>query len=346
MDERRVEQILSALPNVSVAVVGDFFLDKYLVIDPALTEVSLETGLDAHQVVGKRSSPGAAGTVTSNLCALGVGIVYAVGFTGDDGEGYDLRKGLQAAGVCTEHLLKAAELFTPTYTKPMFVQPDGREVESNRQDIKNRRPLPHEVEDQIIERLKSVVGQVHGVIIADQVQERNCGVITDRVRTKIAELAERNADVVFFADSRVRIGEFRGVMIKPNRLEAVNAVHPGWQGDVTFEQARQAGQTLYDRNRRPVFVTLSEDGLLVFGPKGDRHIPAVPVRGEIDPVGAGDSCTAGIVSSLCAGASLYEAGAMGNLVASVTVQKLGTTGTASPQEVLAVWRRWGKELVS
>ena len=63
-----------------------------------------------------------------------------------------------------------------------------------------------------------------------------------------------------------------------------------------------------------------------------------PVTGEIDPVGAGDSCTSGIVSALCAGASPEEAGLLGNLVASVTVQKLGTTGTASPEEIRRAWR--------
>ena len=49
---------------------------------------------------------------------------------------------------------------------------------------------------------------------------------------------------------------------------------------------------------------------------------------------AGDSAGAGIVSALCAGASTVEASAVGNLAASITVQQLGTTGTASPEQVL------------
>jgi len=38
--------ILDGFSNVSVVVIGDFFLDKYLLIDPSLNEVSLETGLN------------------------------------------------------------------------------------------------------------------------------------------------------------------------------------------------------------------------------------------------------------------------------------------------------------
>jgi sugar/nucleoside kinase (ribokinase family) len=64
-------------------------------------------------------------------------------------------------------------------------------------------------------------------------------------------------------------------------------------------------------------------------------VPAFPVEGPIDIVGAGDATTAGIVCALASGATLVEAAYLGNLVASITIRKLGTTGTASPEEVLA-----------
>jgi sugar/nucleoside kinase (ribokinase family) len=59
------------------------------------------------------------------------------------------------------------------------------------------------------------------------------------------------------------------------------------------------------------------------------------VTGPIDIVGAGDSATAGIVLTLLAGGTELEAATAANLVASITVQQLGTTGTASPAQVLA-----------
>ena len=42
-------------------MVGDFCLDRYLEIDPALAETSLETGLPVHNVVRVRSQPGGGG---------------------------------------------------------------------------------------------------------------------------------------------------------------------------------------------------------------------------------------------------------------------------------------------
>ncbi len=43
-----------------------------------------------------RAQPGAAGTILNNLVALGVGRIVPVGFCGDDGEGFELRRGLAA----------------------------------------------------------------------------------------------------------------------------------------------------------------------------------------------------------------------------------------------------------
>ena len=62
MKRARLQALLERCAELTVLVVGDFFLDKYLRIDEALAEPSLETGLVAHQVVRVTCSPGAAGT--------------------------------------------------------------------------------------------------------------------------------------------------------------------------------------------------------------------------------------------------------------------------------------------
>ena len=41
---------------------------------------------------------------------------------------------------------------------------------------------------------------------------------------------------------------------------------------------------------------------------------------------------------MAAGTTLEEAAAFGNLVASITIQQIGTTGTASPAQVRQRWR--------
>ena len=73
---------------------------------------------------GVRCQPGAAGTVTNNLRAMGVNVL-AAGIVGDDGEGFELLRALDMTGVNVDALVIRSDRFTPTYTKPMLREPDG-----------------------------------------------------------------------------------------------------------------------------------------------------------------------------------------------------------------------------
>ena len=48
VNPRRFQSITGKYPRLRVAVVGDFCLDRYLEIDPARGEISIETGLPVH----------------------------------------------------------------------------------------------------------------------------------------------------------------------------------------------------------------------------------------------------------------------------------------------------------
>lgn len=333
MTERRLQEILALFPEQKVLIVGDFFLDHYLLIDRALSETSLETGLEAYQVVEVRNSPGAGGTVANNLRALEVQ-TYALTLIGQDGHGYELLHELRQRGVNVDGVLQVPVHFTPTYTKPMLREIDGTLHEINRLDIKNRTPLEPEWEEHIITLLRDFVPEMDGVIVADQVEERHCGVVTDRVREEVCRLAQEYPQKIFFADSRARIGEYRHLLIKPNQREAMRVFQPDWGGTCTLHEAREAGMKLNQRTGKPIFLTVGEAGVLVIDSTGVIHVPAVPVIGEIDIVGAGDSTSAGTVSALCSGANLDEAAQIGQLVASITVQQIGTTGVAMREQVL------------
>ena len=77
-------ELVSALQGgntPTVAVFGDFCLDRYVYIDAERDEPSLETGLTAWQITHERCQPGAAGTIASNLRALGANVL-CVGILG------------------------------------------------------------------------------------------------------------------------------------------------------------------------------------------------------------------------------------------------------------------------
>jgi bifunctional ADP-heptose synthase (sugar kinase/adenylyltransferase) len=169
------------------------------------------------------------------------------------------------------------------------------------------------------------------------VSEADCGVVTARVREELATLASSSSHRFVLADSRERIGAFRGVAIKPNLAECLRAV--GASDAAGPAEWREHLRRLADNLERPVFCTRGDQGILLAQPAADvQPIPGYPLSGPTDPVGAGDSTSAGIASAVAAGASFSEAAAFGNLVASITVQQLGTTGTASPAQVRDRWR--------
>ncbi len=316
-----IESILSELPGRSIGLIGDLFLDRYLEIDPLLDEPSIETGLTAYQVTNVRSEPGALGTVLKNLVALGVGRLTPITIIGDDGEGYELKQALaRLPGVSGYDIVIAGDRRTPTYTKPLY---GTREL--NRLDIKNRTATPDLLQDRILALLDELFDQFDALLILDQVSEENCGVITTRVRDRLAEYGLRHPDRFLLADSRERIALFRDVCTKPNENE--------------YE--RSSMRT--DSTNRHVFVTQSENGIRLIRPidstlAREMLVPAYPVSGPIDPCGAGDSCSAAIACAITAGQPHDVAAAFGNLIASITVQKLGMTGSATPDEVRERWR--------
>lgn len=342
MERARLLEILGRFPSITIAVVGDFFLDKYLVIDPTLSEASLETGLEAQQVVAARQSPGAAGTVTSNLRSLGAQVM-ALGFIGDDGGGLELERGLRATGVETGHLVRSSALMTPTYIKPVKRTSDGAERELNRLDIKNRRLVLPEIQTEVISRLRAVLPQIDGLVVVDQVEEPGCGVITERVREALVDLAGEHPSKIIAAESRARIGLFRRVILKPNLNEALRVI--GWEAQKAQDE-RECIKELYRRAEAPVFMTRGAEGIMLCDDSGISQIPAVEVKGPVDIVGAGDSVLAGVAASLCAGATHVEAAMIGNLAASVTVKQIGTTGTATPGQILDAFEEYSPRLQS
>ncbi len=339
MDEARLKTILEGFRERKILVVGDFYLDAYWIVDKTKSTLSLETPWHTNPVVEQRYSPGAAGTVTNNLAALEVGEIYTLGIIGEDGFGSTLLERLAANGCITDFMIRTPDRVTPTYLKPIHRGYEGIETEGPRFDIENQSMMQSEVEDRVIRALRQCVLEVEGVIVGDQMPHDNWGVITDRVRSEICRLAVEFPDKLFFVDSRTRIGKYHHVTIKPNRFEAKRAVDPDWTGDeVDIEEATKCGQILAEQTGKPLFVTVGLEGILVFQDEQVEHVPGIPLETEVDPVGAGDSVSAATVATLCGGSSCLEAARVGNLVASVTVTKIGTTGTASHAEVIERFR--------
>jgi len=335
MNASRLSEILNKLKDMRIGVLGDFCLDRYFDIEPSLQEISRETDRPAHQVFRVRCSPGGAGNVATNVKDQGVGDVVAIGPLGNDGEGFALRDALASAGINQAGLVSHSAYLTPTYNKPLVIHPGREPEELDRIDIRTRGTLDLDLENQLLNHLDQAFPGLNGLLVADQFEERNHHCVSDRIRARIIESSRKHPEKVVFADSRARTAEFHSVLLKPNATEAALALGRK-EAPKGIAETVEVGRELAARAGKPVYITVGEEGvLLVESPQAKGvHIPGFPVPPPVDICGAGDTTIAAMAAALCAGATLEEAGLLGCLAASITVQKIGITGTANPDELI------------
>jgi bifunctional ADP-heptose synthase (sugar kinase/adenylyltransferase) len=179
------------------------------------------------------------------------------------------------------------------------------------------------------------LADVDAFILLDQVDAPETGVVTRRILESVDSLARNRPDLWILADSRRGLRDFPAVTFKMNAAEL--SALTGAEQNLPLDELKTIATTLARRQGRNVFVTLSERGILGASPKEEvEHVPAMPVRGPIDIVGAGDAVTANLTAALAGGATMREAMEIAMTAASIVIHQLGTTGTASVNEIRAL----------
>ena len=332
--EARLRHILDLITRVRVLVVGDLCLDIYWFVDSSRSEKSLETGLPTNPVREQRYSPGGAGNVACNIAAAGCRNVRILGVIGEDPWGRELMRLLPELGINVEDVLIQHEAWaTLAYNKPHFDHHEG-----SRFDFGNFNELSTETARDLLSRCGSHIPEADVMIVNQQVRQ---GIHTEHFRHGLAALIREFPDRIFIVDSRHFSDSYPGAHTKINDHEAVRLCGTlrGREEPVSREEAAAAAGGLFARFGKPVYVTRGTEGMVVVDPRGIWELPGVRIDGPVDTVGAGDSALAGISLALAAGCDAVEAGHLGSLIAGVTIQKPSQTGTASPEEIIAMNRR-------
>lgn len=331
MNNQLLQMILDEITAVKIAVVGDFCLDAYWFIDETMREISVETNLATRPVRQQRYSLGGAGNVTSNLAAMKIRDILAFGVIGTDPFGAEMLRIMQKIGIQTRNMLIQEESWhTHTYTKPYL---EDREM--NRIDFGNYNNLSQETADLLISNL---IREIHGVDIVIINQQVPSGIHTEYFRKRLLEVIRQFPEKLFMTDSRHYNDFFDGTIRKMNDTEAVRlcGLSKNPEEIVLYEEVVSAAGKLFERFCKPLFITRGSKGSLTIGAAGIMETPGLLILSRVDTVGAGDSYLAGAAAALGAGYSLGDAATLGTFVAGVTVQKLFQTGTATPEEILAI----------
>jgi len=331
MKQERINEILTRIEKVKIAVYGDFCVDAYWLLDARGSEVSLETGLQARAVGKHYYSLGGASNVVANLAALEPAAIQVIGVVGDDIFGRELRRQFHELNVDTKYLVIQKENFdTVTFGKPYLEDKEQPRIDFG---FFNKRTA--ETDLAILDGIADSLQNADALIMNQQVP----GSITNESFIDRANaLFEKFTDKIVLLDSRHFGHRFKNIYRKTNDLEAARLNNVDVKlGDVlTLANVNKYALNLYKQFNKPVFLTRGPRGILTVDSDGVHEVPGIQLLKKLDIVGAGDTVTSALALCLGAGVGPVEASEFANLAAAVTVQKLYQTGTACGSEILEI----------
>lgn len=310
MQLETIQDALAGFDDLTVLVVGDFMLDRFIYGD--LERISPEAPIPILRGSDRRQMLGGGGNVVANLVALGA-IALPLTVVGGDQAGGDLRAMLDSQGVDTGGVLVSGDRRTSQKTR--FV---AQRQQVLRFDEEDRLPLADADRAALAGKLPDLVSRADIVILSDYGK----GVLGGGVAAEIIARC-RDADTPVLVDPKGGdYGIYRGATaVTPNRKELAEA---SGAAAVTDGEVEVAARRLVDAHGFDfVLATRSEDGMSVIGSEFAHHV-ATPVQEVFDVSGAGDTVIATFALARAAGLDLQSAGALANAAAGVVVAKSGT----------------------
>ncbi len=338
----RLKELLERASKTKIAVIGDLYLDRYGM--GTMEGIAREAPVPIVRLRGAKSnyySPGGGANVCANVADLGPK-TYPISVFGDDLHGFELKRQLESRGMDTRYIVTDATRVTPTFEKFYATAHGSPSQQVGRVDIENAGRISGQSEATILPALDEASSTVDAMIVADYADTPGTWVVTEKVLDKIVDIGGK-AGIPVISDSRTRIGKFKNTIAVPNEYEtavATGVYRDVMEGKVPDDEADRAGVLLSKLLGRPLYMTRGPKPITVFDGESIERVPALHIEGEIDTCGAGDTVDAGVAAALASGATAYEAAEFGDMAAQITVMKIGTTGTATPAEMLEFYDKY------
>ena len=321
-----IKNLEKTIEKLKIAVIGDFCLDQLWHMDSEFDKKHDYNSDVSFALTNIEYSPGGAGNVANNFVKLGAS-VKCIGIVGDDGTGYQLIKCLKVIGADIENIIQTSKKETHTCIRSIRIS-ENQESALNEIITQKFLDTDRETEIKIINAIGNIIDEVDAIVLVEQFDDDNKGVFTDNVKRAISSLAKLRRDKVFLVDSRKNIDKYENMYLKCNRSEFAGILIKDNIGEI--EEMMEYNF----KNSLALFITQGENGTIVIDDKRHMHnVPAVEVNQEINTCGAGDAATSGIVIGLCSGYDIKEAAMLGNVVASIAIKNLKSTGYATYEKL-------------
>lgn len=318
LSDARIDELLTGFGSVRVLVVGDAFVDEYLLGDAQ--RISPEAPVPVVHVREESKALGGAANVVRNAVALGADCAFC-SVVGQDAAGDDVVALLEELGVATSGLLRVAD--RPTTRKTRIV---ARQQQVVRVDRETHAALGSEDAERMVAAVVAELPSAQSVVLQDYAK----GLLSESVVRPILREAVR-LGLPVSVDPKADLAAFHGAsLVKPNLSEAealsgLSASGPGGLQAVAGVLQEQVGGG-------DIAITEGARGMTIFAGQAPGVLVPTLASEVSDVQGAGDTIIATLSIAKQAGASLWEAAVLANAAASVVVRKAGTA-TATRSEL-------------
>ncbi|MGN6398033.1 MAG: D-glycero-beta-D-manno-heptose-7-phosphate kinase [Mucilaginibacter sp.] len=311
------DKVLSIKPTQkrpAILVIGDLMIDHY--IWGNATRLSPEAPVPIVNVKNESTTLGGAGNVVQNLVALGAQVTVA-GVIGDDIHGKQVISILQEEGVQTGTIITDSS--RPTTVKTRVLAARHQLVRIDREATNQ---LPAQLEDELADKLTTVIDKADIVIFSDY----NKGLFAPALTQRLIEIASQHQKKVIIDPKGLNYEKYKGAyLIKPNRKELAEAAKA--ESIKNNDDLQEAAQTIFNQTGTDyLVVTLSEDGMAILTKNSQKLLP-VKATEVFDVTGAGDTVIATITYFLALDFPVEEACELANHAAAIVIRRVGSATT-------------------
>ena len=323
---------IRAAGELNILVVGDIMVDAYLM--GRVDRISPEAPVPILSADRRERRPGGAANVALNLKALGCAVTVA-GITGEDKDGRDLRKALDALDMDTSGIFTLEDRRTTVKTRIMS---GGQHL--LRVDEEDDHDLNEEASQLFVEHLAKLLSATDFDAIL--IEDYDKGTLSPMVIQGLLHLASEQ-DIMVSVDPKFRHFDlYHGVaLFKPNLKELREGLGLVWDDHDkhAMDRALTSGlDKLMDRMQpEHILLTLSERGVRVRSAMEDVTQAAHP-REILDVSGAGDTVIAVATALLAQGVDAVTMAQVANLAGGLVCEKSGVV-PVDPDSLIAEMRR-------
>lgn len=323
-----IKKILEQFIGKKIIVIGDLMIDHYL---KGNTErISPEAPIPVVEISDEEYRLGGAANVVYNLKNLGAEPLF-LSATGDDQLAQKIRSILMINNIATDLLLTDKSRRTTIKTRVI-----AQNQQMVRIDIEDKHFINREIENKIIDNLKSQISQTDAIILEDY----NKGILTESLIESIVEIAKENNIPVAVDPKFMNFTAYKNVDIfKPNLKEMERGTGMSIQSE---DQLLIAAQNLIaEMNMKYLVITRGKNGLFIL----DQHdnIFNIPTYAQqvYDVSGAGDTVIAVLTLAFASGLSIEKAADIANHAAGAVCAKAGIA-PVSANDIIKSFREYNE----